>query len=120
MVRELPGAYSGIVPSTRDSGLVIREVDWNSPAWNQGLRARNKIIEIEGTTASPTVLNEVMKTKQAGHVLKLVIDRGKGNEQLSLELGTKREKSFTITPVSSPDALQAAIYQSWRQPPALH
>src|SRR5262249_5991928 len=113
LVKELPGAYVGIVPSSRDSGLLIREVEWNSPAWNKGLRAKTRILEIDGKQATATVLTEALKSKQPGDALRLVIDKGSGKEELSIETSIKKEKSFAITPLPAPDGLQAEIYKSW-------
>ncbi len=114
VVKELPGAYSGIIVREKDSNLVIREADWNSPAWNKGLRSKDKILEIEGSKAGLELWNNIMKTKRSGDTLKLLVAKGDNRQDVIIELGTKSEKSFAITPIAIPDALQSAIYKSWR------
>jgi predicted metalloprotease with PDZ domain len=113
VTREIPGAYFGATARERDSSLTIREVEWNSPAWNAGLRARDKILAVDGIKANLQLLNNVIKTKKRGDVIKLRIAKANSEQELTIKLGTKREKSFAITPVSNPDALQSAIYTSW-------
>ncbi len=46
--QEIPGGWLGISTRTRNDSTFISAVDWNSPAWNAGLRQRNIILEMDG------------------------------------------------------------------------
>ena len=111
--KALPGAYLGVTAREKDSVVTIRAVEWNSPAWNAGLREKDKILAIDGSKASLALLNNAIQTKTSGDTIKLLIAKADTKQELAIELGTKREKSFAITPVTNPDALQSAIYKSW-------
>lgn len=111
--KELPGAYFGATFRQKDSSVTLREIEWDSPAWNAGLRPKDKILTVEGSKASLLLLNNDIKTKNNGDTIKLLIEKGNNEQELTIRLGTKREKSFSITPIANPDALQSAIYISW-------
>jgi len=113
--KELPGAYFGATAREKDSSVTIREIEWNSPAWNAGLRTKDKILAIDGNKASLLLLNNSIKTKKIGDTIKLLIAKGNNEQELGVKLGVKREKTFSITPLANPDALQSAIYTSWMQ-----
>jgi predicted metalloprotease with PDZ domain len=113
VTKELPGAYLGINAREKDSTVTIRELDWNSPAWKAGLRTKDKILAIDGAKASLLLLNNTLKAKHTGDTIKLLIAKADNKQELSIELGTKREKSFTITNLTNPDALQSGIYKNW-------
>jgi predicted metalloprotease with PDZ domain len=111
--KELPGAYFGATAREKDSSVTVREIEWNSPAWNAGLRTKDKILAIDGNKATLLLLNNSIKTKKIGDTIKLLIAKGNNEQELTVKLGTKREKIFSITPVPNPDVLQSAIYTSW-------
>ena len=43
----------------------------------------------------------------------LLVAKGNDKKEVSITLGQKVEKSFTITTVANPNVLQTAIYKSW-------
>ena len=111
--KELPGAYFGATAREKDSSVTIREIDWNSPAWNAGLRTKDTVLAIDGNKASLLLLNNSIKTKKIGDTIKLLIAKGNNEQELTVKLGVKREKTFSIIPLANPDPLQSAIYTSW-------
>ena len=111
--QSLPGAYFGVSAREKDSVVTVRAVEWNSPAWNAGLREKDKILAIDGIKTSLALLNNAIQAKTSGDTIKLLITKADSKQELTIELGTKRKKSFTIRPVANPDALQLAIYKTW-------
>jgi predicted metalloprotease with PDZ domain len=111
--KELPGAYSGIIAREKDNTLVIREVEWNSPAWKTGLRAKDTVLEMDGNKANLQQMKNIFQTKKQGDTITMLIAKGGDKKSVSVELGKKREKSFLLTLLPNPDALQSEIYKSW-------
>jgi len=50
---EVQGGWSGVTTRARNDSVVIASVDWQSPAWDAGLRQRNIILEIDGKGKHP-------------------------------------------------------------------
>ena len=59
------------------------------------------------------MLKEVMGKKNKGDNLRLSVARQQSVSVVDMELGEKKERSFPITPMASPDQLQTAILKTW-------
>jgi len=122
-------AYGGLnidttttIVSTTWTGLNIRmqrdtmrivNVDYQSPAWNKGIRSRTKLLSIDGIPASPDAFKKALEGKKEGDSLSMETEKDGVKQNITITLAQKREKSFKITPLVAPDKLQAAIYKSW-------
>ena len=115
LIRKLPGAYLGISTRQKDSVVFISEIDWKSPAWNAGLHTKDTILEVDGNKASVESLSNTIKEKKSGDVIRLLVKKGDARDAITILLGTKEEKSFDITRMENPDALQSDIYKSWEK-----
>ena len=113
---------TSIVTSTVWDGLNVRQqkdtlrintVDYQSPAWNAGVRGRTKILTVNGAPASIALLYKTYETHNAGDTITLGLEKDGVKNDVTITLVKKREKNFKITPLEKPDALQAAIYKSW-------
>ena len=111
--KAIPGAYSGISTRQRNDTLTISAVDWNSPAWNAGIRARDILLQIDGNTATPALIKEIMTKKHKGDKILLSVARQQSVLAIDMELGEKKERSFPVTPMTAPNELQAAILKTW-------
>lgn len=111
--QDAPGTYLGVNTQTLDGKLVISSVTAGSPARNSGLAPQDQILEVDGTRATPKALNDVFATKQVGDKIKLRISRGGATQDVEIALGKNSKMSFTIEPVTNPNALQSAILKDW-------
>jgi predicted metalloprotease with PDZ domain len=92
----------------------ITSVDYQSPAWNKNVRGHSSVLSINGGPATLDAFTKAMEGKKEGDNISLVLLNKAGlKQEVTITLGKKREKSFKITPMANPDALQAAIYKSW-------
>lgn len=105
--------WAGINVRQQRDTLRITAVDYNSPAWNKNIRSRTKVLSIDGLAATPDAYNKIMDSKKQGDSLILVLEKNGLKQEVTINLGKKREKSFRITPLPNPDPLQATIYKSW-------
>jgi C-terminal processing protease CtpA/Prc len=109
----LPGAWVGISTRTRNDSIFVSEVDYESPAWQAGIRRNDVLIEIDHQKPTPNTLKEVLFAKQVGATLELVYLRNKLQNQKSVPTKQKSERSFPITHLPNPTALQQQIFQNW-------
>jgi predicted metalloprotease with PDZ domain len=92
-----------------DSNMVIEEVEWKSPARKAGLKAGDKISGIVGLKQ----FEAIMSTTKSGDKLGLIIQRDNQPQHVDIIIAPKYEKSFAITHLANPDALQQKIFKSW-------
>jgi predicted metalloprotease with PDZ domain len=110
---EVQGGWLGITTRTRNDSVVVSSVDWQSPAWNTGLRQRNIILEINRAKASTQSIENVCKDKRPGDKIDLTVIQNNERKSLSIILDKKIGRSFQITRKSDADNLQKAIFESW-------
>lgn len=110
---ELPGAWLGAATRSRNDSLFVGSVDWQSPAWNAGLRPRNVIVTINGRPATEKILKDALASAKSGDLISIGYTTSNGIKEATITLGTKKEKTFAITRKNNPDALQAEILKGW-------
>jgi predicted metalloprotease with PDZ domain len=111
--KELPGAWLGISSRYRNDTLAVTAVDWNSPAWNAGIRSQDKILSADGIKISKKQFDELIAAKASGDKINLQVLHNNSTKELEIVLTKKLEKTFAITPVSNPDKLQQEILKGW-------
>ena len=113
--KEIPGGWLGIATRIRNDSVIISAVDWNSPAWDAGIRQRNVILELDGTKVNAQSIENVFKNKKPGDKIELEIMQSNEKKDMSIFLGKKIERPFLITRKPGPDNLQKEILESWLQ-----
>jgi len=108
-----PGIDLGIDAYARGSGLVISNVEWNSPAWFAGLSPRDTILELNGKKASQVLLDEIIKSTNPGNEVQVSIGRRTGRYYFSIIPSPNKLKTFSITSLSQPDTFQVKIFNDW-------
>ncbi|MDN3548335.1 M61 family metallopeptidase [Mucilaginibacter aquaedulcis] len=106
-------AWAGLNLKSKHDTLIITSVEQQSPASNKNIKSGTQVLAINGAKASPELLNQTLASKKEGDELLLTLQKGVYKQDVTIILGKKTEKTFRITPIANPDALQAAIYKSW-------
>jgi predicted metalloprotease with PDZ domain len=109
----LPGAWIGISTRSRNDSIFVSEVDYESPTWQAGIRRNDVLLEIDHQKPTPNTLKEVLFAKQIGESIEIVYVRNNLQSQKSIPTQQKSERSFPITYLPNPTALQQQIFQSW-------
>ncbi|MEP7377043.1 MAG: hypothetical protein ABI675_26825 [Chitinophagaceae bacterium] len=109
----LPGAWLGIAVKEKNDTVSISNVEWESPAWHAGIRARQTLMTINGEPATPKMIEALQKEKKDGDIIHLQVLRQEGIKNIPLMLGTKYHQPFTVIRVAKPTFLQAAILKDW-------
>lgn len=112
-LKQLPGAWSGIATRDRNDSTFITTVDFESPGWNAGLRRGMPILEINKQKASSKLLQQSIATSKAGDVISISVMINEKAIMSTINLGTKTERTFQITPLQNPGPLQKQILESW-------
>lgn len=112
-MQEVPGASLGVNTHTDAGALFITSVTAGSAAQSAGLAPQDQILEVEGTKATPKVLNEQLAGKKAGDRIQLRISRRNSPQDVAVVLGANQKRLFTIRPAAHPGALEAAILKDW-------
>ena len=112
-MKELPGAWLGLNTRNRNDSVVVTASEWNSPAWNAGIRASDKLITADGEPITKATFDALLAKKKPGETIVLGIFHGGHIDSHTILLGLKKEKKFAITPVSSPTPLQQKILRAW-------
>ena len=111
--REQPGAALGAETDERDHSLVITRVEPDSAASRAGLSKDDEILAIDGARMNGRNLSDLLKVSSPGQGVRLLISRRGRTREVDVVLGARRERSFRLSPMKSPDPLQAAIRKSW-------
>jgi predicted metalloprotease with PDZ domain len=112
-VQEAPGACLGLNTRMIDGKLMIVEVEAGSPALSAGLNAQDRVLELDGTKATPKVLNDLLGAKKPGDTVKLRYSRAGATQDVEIVLGRNSKTDYTITPIADPTPHQAAIFKDW-------
>lgn len=108
-----PGAWLGFTTQTRNDSLYVGQVDWQSPAWEAGIRGRHVITEINGQKATRTILDNLLKSSEPGTEIKLKTIQGGITKELNIRSAVQRKASFEIRKLTDANALQRAILADW-------
>ena len=100
----------GAAPET---ALMVTSVTNGSPTDLAGFKAGDQILEVEGVTASPKVINDLMTAKKPGETIHVNIVRGGVGQVLPVQLGQNTKRSFVFRTMPNPSATQAAILEDW-------
>jgi len=107
--KEVPGAWLGINTRNRNDSVLVTSVDWNSPAWNSGIRMGDKVMSADGKPVNKAAFDALLNNKKTGEKIRLGIIHNNILNTYPVELGKKTEKKFIISPVDAPTGLQQKI-----------
>ena len=109
-----PNAYVGFSIRAKEDSVFIAAVDYESPAWNAGIRRGQPVLEIDWQKATPRVCNNILSNMEIGKIIKMkIISTGNNIEYKSIIPERKKEKTFLIATRDDPDPLQKQILESW-------
>jgi predicted metalloprotease with PDZ domain len=114
---ERPEAYAGAIVEDRDGRLVVAALEPRSPA-AATLLSGDVLVEVDGARLDAEKFDALVAARHPGDRLPLAIERSGKRIEVALALGHRLERTFRITPVAAPSALQAAILGGWSEPPA--
>jgi predicted metalloprotease with PDZ domain len=112
-------AYLGA--ELEDSGdfVSVKNVRAGSPAYEQGLNAKDLIVAIDGTRADTKRLTALLGSKRPGEVIRLTIFRNDDLRTLDIKLGSRIAADYQILRLPARSEQQKRIYDSWMRQESL-
>jgi len=113
-IQVLPGPYAGFTVREREDSVFIAAVDYESPAWNAGLRRGQQVLEIDWQKATGKLCNTILSNMEIGKMIKMKIALpGKKSEYKNIFPVRKKERTFNIKTIENPNTPQKQILESW-------
>ena len=107
------GQWIGITTNENDGILAVTSVERDSPAYFAGLSARDVITEINGSKASVSLLNDVLKKAGPGDKIKITATHRNITNTMEIEPGKSPVRSFEIKPLPDPGKEQIDLLNRW-------
>lgn len=109
----LPGAWLGINTRSRNDSIFVSSVDWQSLAWNAGLRNRAAILKVNGEKITEKAFRDLLTSAKEGDKIKIAFNTAGQQKEEEMILGVKKERTYTITQMPNATAMQTAILNGW-------
>jgi predicted metalloprotease with PDZ domain len=93
--------------------IVIKSVRAGSPAYEQGLNAKDKIIALDGARVDKEVFEALIAAKRPGDTVKITVFRFDDVRTFDIRLAGAIDAPYRIVPVLQPGEDQKRIYQGW-------
>ena len=93
----------------------VRNVRAGTPAYEQGLNAKDQIIALDGVRVNKELLETLVAAKRPGDVVHVTVFRDDNLRTLDIKLGGIVEASDRIVQLPSGNDQQKRIYESWLQ-----
>lgn len=93
--------------------LMVTDVAAGSPAEIAGLKAGDRISDVDGTAATAAVLNDAINGKKAGEKIKLHVWRDGAEQDVAVEVAGKVKKTYRLSQAEGATAGQNGILNSW-------
>ncbi len=106
-------AYFGADLEQNGEFILVRDVRAGSPAYEQGLNARDRIVALDGQRVDKETFEALIAAKHLGDTIRLTIFRFDVLRTLDIRLGSRVDAKYRIVPVPQANEQQEQIYQSW-------
>jgi predicted metalloprotease with PDZ domain len=108
-------AYLGT--DLEDSGdfVSLRSVRAGSPAYEQGLNAKDQIVALDGVRVNRELFELLVAGKKPGEVIHITLFRDDNLRTLDIKLGGNIAAAYRIVQLPSLGDQQKRIYESWLQ-----
>ena len=93
--------------------IVIESVRAGSPAYEQGLNAKDKIIALDGARVDKETFEALIAAKRPGDMVRIMVFRFDDVRTFDIRLGGRIDAPYRIVPLPNAGAEQKRIYQAW-------
>jgi predicted metalloprotease with PDZ domain len=116
MVQVLPSkGFLGADLEDKPDGdfIVIKSVRAGSPAYEQGLNAKDKIIALDGARVDKDTFEALIAAKYHGETVRITVFRSDDVRTFDIRLAARVDAPYRIVPLPNAGAGQKRIYQAW-------
>jgi predicted metalloprotease with PDZ domain len=93
--------------------LVVTDAAAGSPAATAGLQPGDRILTVDGTPVTASVLNDAITAKAAGGRITLRVSRAGAEMDIPIEVARKVKRTFHLSEADQPSPSQIAILNAW-------
>jgi predicted metalloprotease with PDZ domain len=93
--------------------IVIRSVRAGSPAYEQGLNAKDRIIALDGARVDKDTFEALIAAKRRGDMVRLTVFRNDDVRTFDIRLATRVDAPYRIVLLPNASAEQKRVYQAW-------
>ncbi|HEX5703861.1 MAG TPA: PDZ domain-containing protein [Pyrinomonadaceae bacterium] len=114
-----------LIPSTSYLGadleetagtLTIKNVRAGSPAYEQGLNAKDQILALDGIRVNKDLFETLIRAKPLGSVVRVTLFRNEDLRTFEIKLGNRVNVPYRIVQLPARTDGQKQIYESWLSP----
>jgi predicted metalloprotease with PDZ domain len=110
---EMPSGGRGGRGSAAAFRLVVTDVAAGSPAASAGLKAGDRIVDVDGSAATAPVLNEAIGAKKPGEKIKLHVLREGAQLDVEVKVARNVKRTYRLSPADGATSAQAGILSDW-------
>jgi predicted metalloprotease with PDZ domain len=92
---------------------MIKSVRAGSPAYEQGLNAKDQILALDGVRVNKELFETLIRTKPLGSVVRVTLFRNEDLRTFEIKLGNRVNVPYRIVQLPSRTDGQKQIYESW-------
>jgi predicted metalloprotease with PDZ domain len=93
--------------------LVVADVAAGSPAASAGLKAGDRIVDVDGAAASAPVLNDAINARKPGEKIKLHMVRDGAPFEVEVEVARNMKRTYRLAAADGAAAGQTSILNDW-------
>jgi predicted metalloprotease with PDZ domain len=93
--------------------VVIKSVRAGSPAYEQGLNSKDKIIALDGARVDKDTFEALIAAKSPGTTVRITVFRFDDVRNFDIRLAGRVDGSYRIVPLADRNEQQKGIYQAW-------
>ncbi len=93
--------------------IVIKNVRAGSPAYEQGLNAKDKIIALDGARVDKDTFEALIAAKRSGDTVRIIVFRFDDVRTFDIKLAAAVDAPYQIVPLPNSGDQQKRIYEAW-------
>lgn len=93
--------------------IVIKNVRAGSPAYEQGLNAKDKIVALDGARVDKETFEALIAAKRTGDTVRIIVFRFDDVRTFDIKLTGAVDAPYQIVPLANASDQQQRIYDGW-------
>jgi predicted metalloprotease with PDZ domain len=105
--------FLGAELDDRTDMVLIENVRVGTPAYEQGLNAKDQIIALDGAKANKDTFEAMIAARRPGEIVHITVFRNDDLRTFDIKLGGRVDAPYKLNPLQSISDQQRRVYQNW-------
>ena len=105
--------FLGAELDDRTDMVLIQSVKVGTPAYEQGLNAKDQIIALDGAKVSKDTFEATIEARRPGEIVHITLFRNDDLRTFDIKLGGRVDVPFKLNPLQTVTDAQRRVYQNW-------